>query len=192
MQGTKKCQELEEIICELRSLLDTSELPGRGNRPLRACGTRFVCHKVRALERILDRFGAYLNHLVTLIEDPSTKSIDKQKLKGYVTKWRNCRILLGCAVFHDILKPAAILCKCLQSDELCIVSTIEAILRTTASLKQLKTTELKVFPAVKKVLDRIKEEPNTSNSSQSSYQYQGAEIVGYNAALEKSIVIILI
>ena len=44
-----------------------SEFPdGGGIRPLRACGTRFIAHKVCAL----DRFGAYLNHLLTLIEDP--------------------------------------------------------------------------------------------------------------------------
>ena len=34
-----------------------------GNRPLRACGTRFVAHKVAALERIIERFGALVSHL---------------------------------------------------------------------------------------------------------------------------------
>jgi len=133
------------------------------------------CHKVRVLERILDRYGAYLNHLITLSEDPGTKSADKQKLKGYIIKWRNCRILLGCALFHDILKPVAVLCKCLQADELCIVSAIEAILRTTASIKRYKTLELNAFPSVKKVLDRIK----PSNT----HVYQGVEIVQYDETL---------
>ena len=50
------------------------------NIPLRACGTRFVCHKVHALERILDKFGAYLHHLIALSESPSTKSSDREVL----------------------------------------------------------------------------------------------------------------
>lgn len=85
--------------------------------------------------------------------------------------------MLGCAVFHDILKPVAILCKCFLADELCIVSTIEAILRTTESLKRLKATEFTILPSVKKVLDRILE-------SEDTYQYQSVEIVRYSEALE--------
>ena len=98
---------------------------------------------------------------------------------GYVKKWRESRILLGCAVFHDILKPMAILCKCLQSDDLCIVNTIEAIMRTTTSMGKLKTTELKLFPSVNKVLDRMQEEEGTADT----YSYQGAEIVQHSRAL---------
>ena len=51
----------------------------RGNRPVRACGTRFVAHKVAALGRLLDRYGGYVAHLTTLIEDPHVKSVDKEK-----------------------------------------------------------------------------------------------------------------
>ena len=53
----------------------------------RACGTRFISHKVAAIGRLLDRYGAYIAHLTELIENSSTKAADKQKLKGYVKKW---------------------------------------------------------------------------------------------------------
>lgn len=119
-------------MADLSDCLESSEFPSKGgNRPVRACGTRFIAHKVAALNRIIDRFGEYLGHLIALTEEPSTKPADKQKLKGYVLKWRECKMLLGCAVFHDIiLKPTAILCKLLQSDEICTVSAIEIILKT--------------------------------------------------------------
>ena len=58
----------------------------KGNRPLRACGTRFISHKVVAINRLLDKYGAYIAHLFTLMEDSSVKQVDKQKLKGYVLK----------------------------------------------------------------------------------------------------------
>ena len=39
---------------------------GSGNQPLRTCGTRFVSHKVAALNRFVDRYGAYFSHLIAL------------------------------------------------------------------------------------------------------------------------------
>ena len=111
-----------------------------------------------ALNRIIDRFGAYLSQLIALTEDPSTKRADKQKLKGYVIKWRESKVLLGCAVFHDILKPTAILCKVLQSDELCTISAIESILKITKAIEKLKAMQMKEFPSVKNVLLRVTEQ----------------------------------
>ena len=108
-------------------------MPTKGNRPLRACGTRFVAHKVAALGRLIDRYGAYLAHLTALIEDPRVKSVDKEKLRGYVRKWRDTKMLLGCALFHDVLKPCAVLCKVLQEDEVCVVGAIESLLKTEES-----------------------------------------------------------
>ena len=141
---------------------------------MRACGTRFIAHKVCALERILDRFGAYLNHLLALIEDPKTKLVDRQKLKGYITRWKDSKVLLGCAIFHDILKPTAILCKSFQMDEISIVSTIEAILRTSASMKKLKATKMEMedLTSVKKVILRLKDD----GSGGTSKTYQGEVI----------------
>ena len=55
-------------------------------------------------------FGAYLNHLAILSEDPTVKSTNRQKLKGYLLQWRSAKMLFGSALFHDLLKPATILC----------------------------------------------------------------------------------
>ena len=97
----------------------------------------------------------------------------------YVTKWKECKVLLGCALFHDILKPTAILCKSFQADEISVVSAIEAILRTSASMKKLKTTEMEDFPSVKKVLLRVKDDLPQPTSSGS----QGVEVVGLDQSL---------
>ena len=120
----------------LRLCIGDAELPSEGgDRPIRACGTRFVCHKVAAISRIIDRYGAYITHVTALLHDASVKAADKAKLKGYVKKWSDAKMLVGCAVFQDILAPAAILCKSLQDDELCIVSAIEAILKASKAVK---------------------------------------------------------
>ena len=86
-KSLKNRRELEDLIAELSECLDISEFPtSGGSRPIRACGTRFITHNVAALNRIIDRFGAYLSHITALTEDSSTTLDDKQKLKGYVTK----------------------------------------------------------------------------------------------------------
>ena len=68
-KSPKKCRELQEVVDEHRAYLEPSALSLHvGNRPLHACGTRFVAHKVAALGSVIDRFGAYLAHLVVLGE----------------------------------------------------------------------------------------------------------------------------
>ena len=85
-KSPKKCRELQEIVDELTACLDPSELPLQGgNHPLRTCGTRSVTHKVFALGRVIDLFGAYLAHLIALTEDSSVTLSSQQKLKGGAT-----------------------------------------------------------------------------------------------------------
>ena len=64
--------------------LQVDDMPTRRNK--RACATQFVAHKVAALGRLIDQYGAYLAHLTALIEDPHVKSVDKEKLQSYVRK----------------------------------------------------------------------------------------------------------
>lgn len=86
----KSPKELEDIVTELKYCFDHAEVPTiRGVRPLRAYGTWFVAHKVAALKRVVDRFGVYLSHLTFMTEDSSIKSVDRQKMKGYLLKWHN-------------------------------------------------------------------------------------------------------
>ena len=72
-------------------------------------------------------------------------------------KWRDSKILLGCAYFHD---PASILCKALQANEVCVVTAIEAILTTA---KNLKATPFEELTTVKNVLCRITHEGSSSS-----------------------------
>ena len=78
-KSPKKCLELNEVVNELKQCLEPTDLPVEGgNRPLRACGTRFVAHKVVALGRVIDRLGAYLSHLSSLSEEQSLRAADRR------------------------------------------------------------------------------------------------------------------
>jgi len=73
-----------------------------------------VSHKISAMKRVVAKFGAYTNHIVSLIEDKSTIAADKAKLKGYYKKWTDAKYLLGCAVFVDLLTPCSNACKMMK------------------------------------------------------------------------------
>ena len=138
----------------------------KGNRPLRACGTRFVSHKVAAINRFIDRYGAYINHLITLTEDSSVKPADKQKFKGYIGKWKEAKIVFGCAMLHDLLKPACILCKALQYDDVSVTDALEAIVKTGKSIEKLKSLSFDELSTVKKVISRIQSAETDSDSAE--------------------------
>ena len=176
-KSPKKCRKLDEVVVELKLCLEPGEMPDKGgNRPLRACGTRFVSHKVAALGKLIDRYGAYLSHLTSLTEDSTIKASDKQKLKGYILKWRDAKMIFGCALFHDLLKPSAILCKVLQDDEVCVVSAIEAVLKTNKAIDVIKTTAFDDLPTIKKVNGIVEHKDAVTN-------YQGADLASCELGL---------
>jgi hypothetical protein len=66
-----------------------------------------------------------------------------------VLQWSNAKMIVGCALFHDVLSPVATLCKALQDDELCIVSAVEAILICTKAIEKVNTTMFENLPMVR-------------------------------------------
>ena len=105
------------------------------------------------------------------------KTVEKQRLKGYIKQWREGKALLGCAFFIDLLKPASVLCKVLQDAEICVYQAIESMMKTKKALDKLKSTPFKELPTVKKVLTRGKE-------LDGSFTYQGVDIKKYQAGFE--------
>ena len=128
--------------------------------------------------RVIDRYGAYVSHLSSLTEDTTLKSDDQARIKGYLGKWMQYRNILGCALYADILKPAAVLSLCLQDDEIDVVAGIKSILKSSGSLKNMAKTEPKEWPTVKLVQDRIRSEGNDK-------LYQGACLTHFNDSSEK-------
>ena len=58
---------------------------GDGVRPTKATGTRWVDHKLRAMERVVDMYGLYCQHLQHAITD-TRKSKDRASLQEKFNK----------------------------------------------------------------------------------------------------------
>ena len=62
-------------------------------------------------------------------------------------------MIVACALFHDVLKPANTFCKVLQSDEVCIISAFKSVLRTV--LKHSRVFHLRNFPLSRRSLEGL-------------------------------------
>ena len=87
-------------------------------------------------------------------------------------------MLLGCAVFYDILKPVAVLSKALQEQDLCTIRAIDAVLKAKDALVKLKTTAFEDMPTVKKVLSRVQTEDSGNRT------YQSTELKEHDRSVE--------
>ena len=164
-KSPKKCRELEEVATALRSCL---HLDGGGIRPIRASGTRWITHKVNAMQRILGNFGVYISHLTGLTQDKSVKSIDRAKLQGYVQKWINAKYILGCAFFLDLLKPCVTMSKVMQRDDLDILRALTSLVRTVKEVKILSSKPLDDWEEYSDTLKKIED-------GNGSYQEQAVQ-----------------
>ena len=92
---------------------------------------------MNALLRVIDRYDAYIAHLTSLSQDSSVKPDDKARLKGYLKKWMDYKVIYGCALYVDILKPVSRLSLSLQENDLDVVLGIKNILKSTVALQNL-------------------------------------------------------
>ena len=52
-----------DVVNALKSCLDEAEFPCTGgNKPLPSCGTRFISHKVAAMNSLVEGYGAYVSY----------------------------------------------------------------------------------------------------------------------------------
>jgi hypothetical protein len=169
----KKSKELEAIGEDLKEVY---HFPNGGNLPVRCQGTRWINYKRRALQRIVDRFGAYIVHLNALVSDSKVKAEDRAKLTGYLRKWSQGRMLIGCSMYVDVLKAPSILSLTLQDDGVDIIQGIKSILKAVSSLQSLCKENPREWSTMKLVLSRITEEG-------SKKVYQGSTLSSYTDAM---------
>ena len=160
----KKCRELEDLISDLGEFISFTD---KGLRPVRASGSRWISHKLSAMRRILSKYGAYTMHLAALSGDRSVRSTDRAKLQGYCKQWVDCKYVLGCALFIDLLNPCAAFSKAMQANENDILGALMSVLRSLKEIEKLTALSLSQWPTYSNTLAAI------CNEDDGSHTYQG-------------------
>ena len=95
--------------------------------PVKASGTRWLEHKIRAMNWISKNYDLLISHLNHLTEDELFTSADRQKFKGMYTKYRNAKYPLFVQYFIEILVPAAELSLIFQREKIDVVEAVRAV-----------------------------------------------------------------
>ncbi|XP_065654876.1 zinc finger protein 862-like [Hydra vulgaris] len=114
-KSTKKLRQLGKLAAILE---EGNSFDIAGSRPNKASGTRWIAHKIQALEMILDKYGVYMKHLEKMNTDFNFTQAERAKCKGYHQKWNNGRMPLCIALFIEVLSPAKLLFLSFQSNEI--------------------------------------------------------------------------
>ena len=101
-KSSKKTREIKDLYDMLKEIL---EFQNGVVKPHRAAGTRWIAHKLSALDNMLDKFGLYLSHLENIIADTSKKT-DKATLEGKRRQLVSANIVLLGSVFFALLELA--------------------------------------------------------------------------------------
>ena len=106
----RQLRELHEIYKGAMDFLSDS------CKTKKASGTRWISHKLGARKTCLDKWGIYIQHLEGFAEDKSYKPKDREKMKGYLRKWKKTEIPFMLALFIDMLEIPSILSRSFQAD----------------------------------------------------------------------------
>lgn len=101
------------------------------------------------MQRVVDRYGAYIQHFTAMINDTSVKAADNAKVRGYLHKWCEGKMLIGCDLYVDALRMPSLLSLTLQEDGIDIVQGIQSIFKSSASLESLTKDPPNQWPTVK-------------------------------------------
>jgi len=126
----------------------------------------------------VDRYGIYIAHLSTLVEDKSLNASDRAHLKGYLLKWKKPEVLVSCALYIGALKPIPCLSLTLQREKADIVSSIENTLKSVKYLQSLIQKDPKEWTQIQLLKKQIKE-------VEGKPEYQGVPIVDFDATVDK-------
>ena len=77
-------------------------------KPYQSFGTRWIAHKVHAMEIVLNNYGIYMKHLESLALTDS-HALKRTEIEGESKKWKNAKFPIHLAIYLDVLTPIKVL-----------------------------------------------------------------------------------
>ncbi len=113
--------------------------------PVNSSGTRWLEHKIRAMNWMSKNYSLLITHLSHLGEDESYPSADRAKFKGMYNKYRNAKYPLFIEYFIEILVPAAELSLIFQREKIDVVEAVRAVKKFFRIMNKLSASSEIVF-----------------------------------------------
>ena len=145
-------------------------------KPKKAYSHKWIDHKYKAMEIVLQNYGPYLAHAESLAHTDS-QPLKQAELKGYVKKWKHATYPMYIALYLDILAPLHQLRLAFQQD---VHDPVKAIRRiqeftwTMAKLQMLINESLdkpeSILTQFNKLLGNIEQKQDQDASKIYTYQ----------------------
>ena len=177
-KSPKKLRELK-VIHEL--MKETFEFDDGGVKPVRACGTRWVDHKSKAMKRILEKYGVFIAHLENVASEKSYSKKERARISGYVKEWKSSKVLVNLCFYIDILEPIRKLSLTFQGDKVDTVKAAQAIKKVDHDLEKLAQRRFSDFPHFKETVRKVTYEEEDENK----VVYQNITLTKWDEEVEK-------
>ena len=109
------------------------------------------------MTQILDKFGLYITHLENVAPDKSYRAKECNRVKGYLNKWKNSKMLVILCFYLKRLEPIMQLSLQFQKEEINTVSAAIALGKVKGKLLKLKNKDVNDFNQIKTMRKYIKE-----------------------------------
>ena len=101
------------------------------------------------MTQILDKFGLYVTHLENVATDTSYRAKECNRIKGYLNKWKNSKMLLNLCFYLELLEPIMQLSLQFQKENIDTVSAAIAVGKVKGKLLKLKNKDVNDFNPIK-------------------------------------------
>ena len=106
-------------------------------KPCKSYGTRWIVHKLKAMETVLQNYGVFMQHLESLAQTDS-QALKKAELVGWPKKWMDAKYPIHLAIYLDVLTPLNVLSLGFQNEKHDPVSKIRRITKFNWSMAKFK------------------------------------------------------
>ena len=162
---------------------DEFEMYGGGIKPVKSTGTRWIDHRIRAMQRLVDKYELYCQHLQHA--NPETKkTTDRATLQGKFDKLIDAKVLLRSCFFVDTLSSAKQFSLTTQMADIDIISIVDNVESTKNSyeklLRKFESNADKVLslPKLKSVIKEIE------SNEDGEVVYQGQKLKYYSREIQ--------
>ena len=179
-KSSKKLRELKKLFKDIKG---DFEMFGDGVKPVKSTGTRWIDHRLRAMERVIDKFGLYTRHLGDFISREKNGK-NRATVQGKLNKLLEAQVILRSAFLRDILTPAKVFSLITQKENPNIIEIVESVEKTKKEYKKLlrkfRQNKDLVFelPALKSVVSEIEGNADIDGEP----LYHGQKVAHYGRA----------
>ena len=103
-KSSKKLSELKKLFKDIKG---DFEMFGDGVKPVKSTGTRWIDHRLRAMECVIEKFGLYTRRLGDSISREKNGK-NRATVQGKLNKLLEAQVILRSAFLRDMLTPAKI------------------------------------------------------------------------------------